>query len=29
MSIITFWNSDREQSGVTMSLVATATKMAI
>ena len=29
MSIITFWNPEREQTGVTMSVVATATKMAI
>lgn len=29
MSIITFWNPEREQTGVTMSVVATATKIAI
>lgn len=29
MSIIVFWNEDREQSGVTMSAVAVATKMAM
>lgn len=29
MSIITFWNADREQSGVTISTTAIATKMAI
>ena len=29
MSIITLWNSDRDQSGVTISTVAIATKMAI
>ena len=29
MSIVTFWNADREQSGVSISTVAVATKMAI
>lgn len=29
MSIVVFWNKDREQSGVTMSTVAVATKMAM
>ena len=29
MAIVTFWNSDREQSGVSISTVAVATKMAI
>ena len=29
MAIVTFWNADREQSGVSISTVAVATKMAI
>ena len=29
MSIVTFWNNDREQSGKTLTAVAVATKMAI
>ena len=29
MSIITFWNDDREQSGKTLTSVAVATRMAI